>query len=357
MALRVLRRPGQIAKQTARSLEESEELNLLDTGEFVSFTASLISQGKHRFYTLSMPSDILATTCVVDTRSENPIEGFQRLLDVKRAQEIADYVDTGFGTIPTSIVLSAQADAQLHYTTTKRTLRFRKIKGAFLILDGQHRVYGFFLATTRLRVPVVIYNNLSRAEECRLFMDINTKQRPVPSELLLDIKRLAETETDAEALLKDVFDLFQSESDSPLFGLLSPAERKKGRISRVTFNAALKAIWEALVGSDANEIYHALSAYMHACLSGLRTRKAQDKITNPTLFRALLQLFPVVAERVSDRHGQEYTTANFSEIVGPFIARLKKSDLDRPGTSYIVLFDNFRKALRSGFSIGSGTST
>ena len=77
----------------------------------VSFAAHLITQGRHRFYTLTMPSDVLAETCVVDTREENPDDGFQRALDRKRAQEIADYIDIGFGTIPCSIVLSAQPEA------------------------------------------------------------------------------------------------------------------------------------------------------------------------------------------------------------------------------------------------------
>ena len=149
-----------------------------------------------------------------------------------------------------------------------------KIPRAFLILDGQHRVYGFRLAKTSVRVPVVIYNGLSRTEECRLFMDINTKQRPVPTELLLDIKRLAETETNQEALFRDVFDLFEREPDSPLLGLLSPSEKQTGKISRVTFNAALKAIWETFVGSDARHVYDVLSAYLHACISGLRGRDA-----------------------------------------------------------------------------------
>ena len=191
--------------KTARTLEEAEELADLSTGEFVSYAAILITQGKHRFYTLAMPSDVLADTCTVDRRSDNPIDGFQRFLDKKRAQEIADYIDAGLGTIPTSIILSAQDIAHLKYSSAKRTLRFRRSAGAFLILDGQHRVFGFHKAETRVRVPVVIYNHLSRAHECLLFMDINTKQRPVPAELLLDIKRLADAETDAEAVLKDIF--------------------------------------------------------------------------------------------------------------------------------------------------------
>ncbi|MEZ5830633.1 MAG: DGQHR domain-containing protein [Dongiaceae bacterium] len=332
------------------------ELDESETGEVVSYTAVLIIQGRHRFYTLTMPSDVLAENCTVDVRAENPTEGFQRRLDERRAREIAEYIDKGFGTIPGSIVLSAQPDAHLQYTRRTRTLSFRKHPKAFLILDGQHRVYGFSLATARLRVPVVIYNNLSKADEVRLFIDINTKQRPVPSELLLDISRLAETETDTEALLRDVFDLFDKEPDSPLLGLMSPSEKTKGKISRVTFNAALRAIWNTLEGSEAHEIYGILKSYFHACVAGLRNREAEGNITNPTLFRALVILFPAVAERVSDRHGLEYTTANFDEILGPLFRRIKKTDLAKPGASYTALVENFSKALRSGFSLRGGNA-
>ena len=142
-----------------------------------SYTASLLSQGQHRFYTLSMPSDILAVSCMVEPRYLDPAEGFQRALDEKRARDIAAYIDSGTGTIPSSIVLSAQPEAELQYNRPNRTLSFARIPRAFLILDGQHRVYGFRLATSKLRVPVVIYNGLSRTEEARLFMDINTRVR------------------------------------------------------------------------------------------------------------------------------------------------------------------------------------
>jgi DGQHR domain-containing protein len=158
------------------ALEESGDA---EEGGIISYTASLVIQGNHRFYTLSMPSDVLAATCFVDPREEDPVMGFQRVLDEKRAMEIAKCIDSGFGTIPTSIVLSAQAATNLQYRRSIRTLSFRRAPRTFLILDGQHRVYGFRLATSKLLVPVVIYNNLTRTDECRLFIDINTKQRPV----------------------------------------------------------------------------------------------------------------------------------------------------------------------------------
>jgi DGQHR domain-containing protein len=90
-----------------------------EEGGRISYTAVLLTQGKHRFYTLSMPSDVLAETCMVERRNEEPAVGFQRALDRKRAEEIARYIaryiDSGFGTIPGSIVLSAQPEAELEY--------------------------------------------------------------------------------------------------------------------------------------------------------------------------------------------------------------------------------------------------
>ena len=100
-------------------------------------------------------------------------------------------------------------------------------------------------------------------------MDINTKQRPVPNELLLAIKRLAQTETNEEAVLKDIFDAFDKDSGSPLLGLMSSAERKSGKISRVTFNAALKPIFSTFDGSPSKYVYDVLGAYVQAWLSGL----------------------------------------------------------------------------------------
>ena len=98
-----------------------------------------------------------------------------------------------------------------------RRYEFHDVPKAFLILDGQHRVYGFALAKSELRIPVVIYNGLSLLNESRLFIDINTKQKPVPNELLLDIRKLAEYQEDTDRrLLGQIYDTFNSEFDSPL---------------------------------------------------------------------------------------------------------------------------------------------
>jgi DGQHR domain-containing protein len=316
-----------------------------------TYSVSLVTQGKHKFYTLSMPSDILAENCTVDTRLDNPLEGFQRKLDIRRAEEIARYIDSDLGTIPCSIVLSAQADAELTYTRARRSITFKKTPRSFLILDGQHRVYGFAKAKSVLRVPVVIYNNLSRAEECRLFIDINTKQRPVPNELLLDIKRLAETETTEESLLTDVFDLFAKEPESPLVGMMSASTRARGKLSRVTFNAALGSVMPVFETSSASDVYRVLSAYVQVWQEHLQKLSGPQWLANPILFRAALLLFQDVAQRVFDRHGKEFSVQNFREVLEPFFAKTKKNSLKSPGPSYVALGDTFKKALRQQFTI------
>jgi hypothetical protein len=40
----------------------------------ISYTASLLIQGAHRFFTLSMPSDVLAESCMVEPRYQNPAD-------------------------------------------------------------------------------------------------------------------------------------------------------------------------------------------------------------------------------------------------------------------------------------------
>lgn len=298
-----------------------------------------------------MPSEVLARTCVVSTRKEDPMLGFQRELDQKRAQEIANYIDNELGTIPSSIVLSAQPAADFKVVGRSKTVEFLDTAGAFLILDGQHRVYGFSKAKTQLRVPVVIYNGLSRQDESRLFIDINTKQRPVPSQLLLDIKRLAELEDHGEATLREIFDTFNNSLDSCLKGDMAPFENEKEKISRVTFNSAVKPIFEYLTDRDTDEKFQILNAYLTSVGSEIDKKTSNKIITKPVVFRAFLGLFPMVAQRVYDRYAGEYNSQYFSEIVEPIFVNMPISKLEKPGTSASALRSYLEKRLRSKLSL------
>lgn len=313
---------------------------------------SLVTQGEHKFYAFTMPSDVLAETCVAVSREEDRMEGFQRVLDKKRALEIAEYIDNGLGTIPSSIVLSAQSDAELTYDSKKKSISFKNIPNAFLILDGQHRVYGFALAEKKLRVPVVVYDNLTKREESRLFIDINSKQRGVPSELLLDIKKMAEYENDTEARMRVIFDRFMEDSGSVFFGRLSPAKKSAGKITRTVFNVSVNPLVKLFGSMTDEEVYDVLSSYFQAIFDEVFCENDMPSdFFKPTLFKATCGFFPAVARRVKDRFGQVYSYDNFSEVLGPVRDNMRPAKLMEASNAYKPIVRHFEDCLDSGFTL------
>lgn len=315
-------------------------------------SVSLVRQGEHSFYSLTLPSELLARTCYVVNREEDPIEGFQRELDVKRAKEIANYIDSGLGTIPSSIVLSAQEESELIYDSKKKSISFKNINNAFLIIDGQHRVYGFTFAQKAFRVPVVIYSGLSKRDETRLFIDINSKQKGVPPELLLDIKKMAEYESDQEEFLREVFDLFKSDPRSSLYGRLSPSSKSNGKLTRTTFNSAIKPLVKIFGGKSEIEIYDILNSYLLSFDEAILLKHNQhEQLFNTSFFKAICAFFPIVAVKVKDRYGAIYTPDNFYDFLEKIGSTIKPAKLKVTGTAYKPLVNSLEECLKEDFRL------
>ncbi|HEY1883822.1 MAG TPA: hypothetical protein VGG51_12365, partial [Candidatus Cybelea sp.] len=198
---------------------------------------------------------------------------------------------------------------------------------------------------------VVIFDKLSRTDEARLFIDINTKQRPVPNELLLDIKKLASYDTELEETLGELFNRLATDENSPLLGLMSPSKKATGKLSRVTVNGALKPVLAKLDDPDIERTYDVISEYLHAVTSILKSKKQLKAITSPTVFRAFLALFPEVATRVKDRYNGEFTKRNFSRELQPLSDRLTAGQLSKPGDSYRVFYSTLSRHLERKLSL------
>lgn len=298
-----------------------------------------------------MPTDVLAKCCYVTSRNEEPKAGFQRVLDKKRAQDIADYIDSSEGTIPGSIIISAQADAKLVVVGRGKTIEFTFTPKSFLVLDGQHRVYGFSLAETALRVPVVIYSGLTHTEEARLFIDINTKQRQVPNELLLDIKQLAQRENDRDVLLRETFDMFANNTPSALLGLMSPSSRQSNKISRVTFNLALKSTLSVFSSPTSETVFQITNAYIAAFADVLDRLGLGDRMTAPTVFRAIMDTFPEVARISAAQHGKSFNKAKFAAVISPIADQLTAVKFEKAAASVKALSELMSKLIKKDFSI------
>ena len=93
-----------------------------------------------------------------------------------------------------------------------------------------------------------------------------------------------------------------------------------GKISRVTFNAAIKPIYNVFGDRTPDEIFVFINAYLKAISSGFAKKGITD-ITKPVLFRAIMQVFPQVARLANG----EYSINKFYNVLTPLFEGISPS--------------------------------
>lgn len=253
-------------------------------------------QNNKEFIVTVLDSDTLKTMCFVSRKKENPLKGFQRLLNGRRAKQIAQYLDDK-GIIPSALIVSAQGNAKLAFDEKRKKLSFTVTEESFLVIDGQHRLYGLREAKGTYQIPVIIFNSLNSSDEIKLFIDINTTQKGVPMALILDIKNQAGTETKIEERQRILFDSLNK--DSALAGYFLPNESKSGKISRTVFNTATKSVFENGPLSTCNDeqIYAVVKNYVNAIDSLFKeSENPNARLTKSVLFKAFFSIFSEVCD-------------------------------------------------------------
>lgn len=264
----------------------------------IKLNSLICEQNDKKFYISIIANDILKEVCFVARRDEDPEQGFQRTLNESRAKDIATYLDEYKGSIPSALILSAQDNARFSYDDQLKQISFRTEKSSFMVLDGQHRLYGLLKAKNRYEIPVIIFNKLNTTEEVNLFIDINTTQKGVPTTLLLDIKNLSGKETKKEDRQRKLFDRLNQES--VLAGLLSPSKSKVGKITRVSFNQATNDLFEGGFFHDKSNdfIYNGVKNYLAAAEVVFKNSKSEKaKLTNSIMFKSLFSVFQEVVDK------------------------------------------------------------
>ncbi|MBR8332107.1 DGQHR domain-containing protein [Burkholderia ambifaria] len=272
-----------------------------------TYASLLLTQNRHKFYFTTIPVKDLFEYCFVSRRKEDSIRGFQRELNKSRAEDIAKYLKDGDGSIPTNVVLSSQPESGFSYNRKSKSVSFNRSERSFLVLDGQHRLWGYQLCLERFgiehRVPVAIYEGLSRTEEARLFIDINTRQVGVPAALLLDIKQVAQLESQKEGIMREIFDQLATDVRSPMVGRLSSAKSVTGKISRVTFNRALDPLFDGplLRDTSSTKRYGLVLNYLIALSEELGDN--DHLLTRSAFFEAIFEVFESVVRQSISQFG------------------------------------------------------
>ncbi len=218
------------------------------------------SMGSHSYYSFSIePARLLKMAYVLHRNQANSelMPTYQRLIKKSRLKNVARFVEEG-GFFPNSIVLNIETKKKKGYLQFDLASRDSKAPGAVkagllhlpqtyraaYVIDGQHRLYGYAnsdRAETDL-IPVVAFVDLDRAEQVKLFMQINENQQAVPknlrntlnSDLLWASDDYAER---ARALRLRIAQHLGEQKSSPLYDRVIIGENQRTHLRCITIEA------------------------------------------------------------------------------------------------------------------------
>lgn len=152
-------------------------------------------------YLAAVPADEVIARGVVDIQSAQNPKGYQRALQPSRVRSIARYVERGEGLLPTSLGLNIRTGAAFEEDSPgSATGKLWFSDGEpWYVWEGQHRTGGvqeaIEAAASRKRrpeelgydLPVTFSIGFSRDEEMDVFDVVNSKQKPVATDLVASI--------------------------------------------------------------------------------------------------------------------------------------------------------------------------
>lgn len=199
-------------------------------------------------YTFAIKAKHLLGIHYVAVRGRDLEDGaVQRPLSTRRINDIKNYILEG-NTFFNSFILN-WTDSNYKPVIAKQNITIPLTPAAAQVLDGQHRLTGLQAAMEQdtnigeSDLLVTLCVGLTTKEAARIFLNINTEQRPVPKSLVFDL--FGEVENDEEHAINRATDLARSlndEPDSPLYRLIKfpGAARGQGNIELSTFVSAFK---------------------------------------------------------------------------------------------------------------------
>lgn len=179
---------------------------------------------EHSIYTFAMRVGDLLQMQYVASRGVSTEKGaVQRILNKSRVDAISKFVLAGNSFVNTFIL--NWTDTQYMPKVKKETL-ILPLQGRFAqMLDGQHRMAGLQEAVNQnaeiadMEVLVSLFIGLNTKEAAKIFLNINSEQKPVPRSLIYDL--FGEAYDDPESAIIRVTDIvaFLNETEtSPYYG-------------------------------------------------------------------------------------------------------------------------------------------
>lgn len=292
--------------------------------EMLTIPALKCHQQDYEFFAFVLTAEQLAQISYVSSRQGK--DGYQRLLNPKRAEAIKRYIEAG-NTLPNNIILNFNNNENLQYNESTKMLTIPFVPKSAWVIDGQHRLYG-----ADLLKDILLTNHLARTYEflvsafvgldvtnqAKIFVDINSYQEGVNKSLLYDLMNLFEIEDDNQesfyiSRASDIVNRLNSDPESPFFQKVSlTKDRIANMISQASFvDAIIIHINKGGVLSHTNEYqfsleeqYKILKNYFNAVRDILPDLWFNEKsiLTKTTGFNALIAVLPTVFDQTVQKY-------------------------------------------------------
>jgi len=287
----------------------------------IEVSALPAKQNSFTFYMFIIKSKELFDICYVSRRDPGKKEGFQRNLSKSRARSIAKYLDEIKKCIPTALIIMFENPVK--YDKQKKVLKIPKQPKAALVIDGQHRLYGYEEAESNVDIPVIGFPPLSEEDQVILFRDINSNQKGVSQSLLYDLLSITKDAQFYKMRGHELAEKLNENSDSPFYGKIKMTGVGPGRISQSMLINKLEPLIKdgggILCFYSLEDQYKIIRNYFQA----VKNLFIQDwdakgsRIGEPLGFGAFLTLFKSVFNLVVQEFGSDLRVEKFQEYLEP----------------------------------------
>jgi DNA sulfur modification protein DndB len=209
-----------------------------------------VKQKENTFFLTALPAGLLTRISYASVRRKDDEEGaVQRILNTSRIAGIKEFA-VHMGDFPASIVLNW---VKGHLIPSNGKIDIIDAPKSAQIIDGQHRIAGLAAGITEnpdladYEIPVAIYSGLDTQQSARIFISINTEQRPAPKSLVFDLYGIAATDLmDPSAIRAGDIVAYLGADDQPYDNWikLPNQARQRGGIALSTAVSSIKPLLE-----------------------------------------------------------------------------------------------------------------
>ena len=205
----------------------------------------LAELGETNAYIFSMKVKDLLPIYYVAVRGRDNVEGaVQRVLNKRRINSIKEFVLEG-NTFFNLFILN-WVDNNYKIEVRQKDLIIPQISAGAQVIDGQHRLEGLKQAYEvnpkigEQKIIILLAQHLTTSEAARIFLNINTEQKPVPNSLVYDLFGEVKEKNYYIVRATDIANKLHEDMNSPYYQCIKMPGASIGKIDLSTIVNSVK---------------------------------------------------------------------------------------------------------------------